>query len=201
MEERELLRRCIDGDREAWSAFTAKYHRLVEYVIVGTLKSYHAHYDQNDIEDIGGDVYAFLLDRDCRILRRYDPKYPFTNWLSMISRARTIDHYRKRKHLRLLKSSAGTKSGDRETDIIDSMAVARDEAPDAVPQRAEIREIVDRALADLPPRDRTILKLFFFEEKKYREIAEIFGISVSMVASNIYRAKMKVTKKLQKELL
>ncbi|OHB74843.1 MAG: hypothetical protein A2Z34_03230 [Planctomycetes bacterium RBG_16_59_8] len=192
-----LVQRCVKGDRAAWEEFTSRYHRLIEYVVVNTLKSHRGKCDQSDIDDISEDVYVTLLNHDRQMLRRYDPKYSLTNWISMIARARTIDHYRKRKSLHLVSPSSGGTPDEEDTGFISVMAVGKEESPDSVPQKAEVRDLVNKVLQELPHRDRVILKLFFFEGKKYREIATILGMTVSMVASNVYRAKMKFMKKIQ----
>jgi RNA polymerase sigma-B factor len=60
---------------------------------------------------------------------------------------------------------------------------------DAELARAEARLAVERLLAALPPRERTILTLRFFEEKSQAEIAEVVGTSQVHV-SRLIRAAL-----------
>jgi RNA polymerase sigma factor (sigma-70 family) len=55
--------------------------------------------------------------------------------------------------------------------------------------RAEARIAVEKLLATLPPRERTILTLRFFDEKSQAEIAEVVGTSQVHV-SRLIRAAL-----------
>ncbi len=52
------------------------------------------------------------------------------------------------------------------------------------------------ALAALPPRQRTSLQLFYFEELDYQEIARRLGISLSQVKNNLFRGRRTLRRRL-----
>jgi RNA polymerase sigma-70 factor (ECF subfamily) len=54
-----------------------------------------------------------------------------------------------------------------------------------------------QALADLPPRSRLLLVMFYFEGLSYREIAERLGVPVGTIMSGLSRAKARLRAKLQ----
>lgn len=64
----------------------------------------------------------------------------------------------------------------------------------------ERRQELHRAIAQLPPQMRACLELRITQDRKYREIAEILGVSVSTVKSQIFHAKAKLHELLKQAL-
>ena len=89
----------------------------------------------------------------------------------------------------------------------DNALLLRDIIPDEEslpPEKLELseaRQMVHDGLSSLPSRDQLVLKFFYFEGKKYAEIAQILGISGSLVGTAIFRAKIRLAQKLQRNFL
>lgn len=192
MEELKLIRRCIRRDKAAWDEFVQRYGRLIYYVTQQTIKRHGLSAAQADLDDVYGDVLLSLVHNRYALLRRYDPQYSFVNWLGMITKARCIDYYRKKGHFPL--ASAKMDSEDDEAPQVQDEKTA---VPQDQMDRNETIQLLNEVLSSMPARDRIIIKLFFFEQKKYREIARLMKMSVGVVASNIFRAKAKLMKKLE----
>lgn len=60
--------------------------------------------------------------------------------------------------------------------------------PDRILQGKDELRLLEQALAELPPRTRTVFLLHRYEGIKYREIAERVGVSVSAVEKHIAAA-------------
>jgi len=60
----------------------------------------------------------------------------------------------------------------------------------------ETRELIRRAVASLPDKQKAMLILHKFEGRSYQEIAEVMDVSVSSVESCLHRAKLNLQKKL-----
>lgn len=60
----------------------------------------------------------------------------------------------------------------------------------------ETRELIRKAVASLPEKQRAMLILHKFDGRSYQEIAEIMGVSVASVESRLHRAKLNLQKKL-----
>lgn len=192
IEEKKLLQRCIRGDPAAWDDFIHRYGRLIYYVAQETIRRHGLSATQADLDDVYGDVMMSLLHKNHALLRRFDPQYSFVNWLGMITKARCIDYYRKKGHFPLASSRMDEDSDEAPQVKDEKMAVPQEQM-----DRNETIQLLNEVLASMPARDRIIIKLFFFEEKKYREIAKMLKMSVGVVASNIFRAKAKLMKKLE----
>ena len=59
-------------------------------------------------------------------------------------------------------------------------------------ERAEIREQVSAALAQLTPEHRAVIVLKEIEDLQYREIAEILNVSIGTVMSRLFYGRKKL---------
>ena len=56
----------------------------------------------------------------------------------------------------------------------------------------ERMQLLHRLIATLPEKQRTVLQLRDVEEKSYKEIAEVMGITEDQVKVTLFRARQKV---------
>src|SRR5204863_6220210 len=59
-------------------------------------------------------------------------------------------------------------------------------------ERADLRHLLDAALATLPESQRRTFVLHADAELSYREVAEVMGISIGTVMSRLYYARQKL---------
>ncbi len=76
---------------------------------------------------------------------------------------------------------------------------APDEAQEEALARVEEAFLVRDALASLPPDCRQVLTLFFYEQRKYGDIAATLGIAEGTVASRIARCLVRLREAIGKE--
>jgi RNA polymerase sigma-70 factor (ECF subfamily) len=69
--------------------------------------------------------------------------------------------------------------------------LARDD-PAVGLERADLRRLLDEALASLPEAQRRTFVLHAEAELSYREVAEVLGISIGTVMSRLYYARQKL---------
>lgn len=74
-----------------------------------------------------------------------------------------------------------------------------DITPERILQAKDELRQLERALAELPSRTRTVFLLHRFEGLKYREISERIGVSVSSVEKHIAAAARHITKRLDRQ--
>jgi RNA polymerase sigma-70 factor (ECF subfamily) len=65
--------------------------------------------------------------------------------------------------------------------------------PTAGLERTELRERIDRALAQLSLQHRTVLVLHEFEDLEYREIAKRMKCSIGTVMSRLFYARRRMS--------
>lgn len=72
---------------------------------------------------------------------------------------------------------------------------------DENPKNIEIRIDIERALEQLPEELKEIVILFFFQELKQKEIADLLNIKLSLVKYRVSKAKELLAKQLEVEKL
>jgi RNA polymerase sigma factor (sigma-70 family) len=113
---------------------------------------------------------------------RYSPQRPFSTWMYRIALNVGISFLRSatRPHRQTLSLEAT------ELDVADETAT-----PETDERVAELQ----RVIAGLEPLNRALL-LLYLDERSYREIASILGITESNVATKISRLKERVRKEM-----
>lgn len=72
---------------------------------------------------------------------------------------------------------------------------------DENPKNIEIRIDIERVLEQLPEEIKEIVILFFFQELKQKEIADLLNIKLSLVKYRVSKAKELLAKQLEVEKL
>lgn len=182
----DLVRRCLAGDPKALDEFVGRFSDVVFQAVRATLWAADPSLAQ-EAEDIAEEILVGLLKDDRQALRAFDPARDLRAWLYTFSRGRCIDEVRRlmrRRRVRLLDEEAATR------------VQAASAEPPADP---ELAARVQAAVDSLPDRQRLAVRMFFFDGKKYKDIAAALGISVSEVASYLHRAKERLVRALRGE--
>jgi RNA polymerase sigma-70 factor (ECF subfamily) len=56
-------------------------------------------------------------------------------------------------------------------------------------QRSDLRQAIDRAMAELSPEHRAVVLLKDFEGMEYKDIAKVVGCSIGTVMSRLFYAR------------
>jgi RNA polymerase sigma-70 factor (ECF subfamily) len=183
-DDTELVTRCIRREPGAWVEFVDRFKGTVQALARRYLKL-HGHLpDEPELEDIVQEVFLALVRRDFRLLRNYDSTYTVKTYLGVITRTEVHRLLRRRKPV------IGT-----EEDLEEAGATVPSSSDGAAD--AEEKEVLHRALADLPQRDAEILRLRFLREMDYREIASAMNIPETSVGQTLFRAKQRLVEKLR----
>ncbi len=124
--------------------------------------------------DLAEDVAQEAFLRVHRAAGRYKPRARFTTWLYQIVVNLCLDARRRMRQAPApLPAESLISRGSSGLDVLE------------VQERAEI---VRKAVADLPERQRVVLVLHRYEDLSHKEIAEVTGWSESAVESLLVRA-------------
>ncbi len=161
-QDRALVRRCLDGDREAAGWLLDRYQRRLFNVSLRMLGNVQ------DAEDVTQTVFcnAFLS------LKSYDPQYRFFSWIYRMTVNESLNQLKRRKPMVTLDEHAG----------IAARGIATDTA-------LENEDLVDKALMELKADDRTVVVLKHFAFLSYEEIAAVLELSVKTVKSRLFTAR------------
>lgn len=181
VEDAELVRRLAEGDAEALSdlydRFSGVLLALIQRVVGGA----------GDAEEVLQEVFIQVWNQ----ADRYDrSRSSVSNWLSLITRSRSIDRLRK------IQVKGRTAQA----------AFAEDTRTDASPEGArnvfslERRKRVREALRELPDAQRRVIELAFFGGMSQSEIAGDTGIPLGTVKTRTLLAMKKLRVALREEL-
>jgi RNA polymerase sigma factor (sigma-70 family) len=164
-----LMRAALDGDSVAYRKFLAQIAPAIRAMARSRLARLGTH--QADAEDIVQEtLLAIHIKR-----QTWDVSRPIGPWIAAIARHKLIDALRRRGYGRLDMSIE---------DVPD--------VPAAVNTEAQTRRDVDRILADLPEKQRSIVKFLSSEGASVNETAQRFGMSEGAVRVVLHRAIRKL---------
>jgi len=138
-----------------------------------------------DSEDLVQDT----LVRAYRAIGTFDGAHPRAWLLTILSRTHLNSHRRQRPDAR---SDLGDLEGQRPA--FGAMVVP---GPEETVTDRVLDEDVERALATLDPRFRTVLLLVDVDQLTYAEVAHLLGIPVGTVMSRLSRARSRVRTQLR----
>ena len=176
----ELVVRVARGDGEALAELVERHHRRLLRVCERLLGS------PEDARDAVQEVFLKLL----RKAAGFRPQALVSTWLYRIAVNHCLNQLRRRRLVRMISLSPAA-------DDEEAAVEPAEERPDAA-REIEARQrwrATRRAIAALPPGQRTVLVLARFEGLSYREIADAMGITVGAVESRLVRAMRTLEKR------
>lgn len=141
-----------------------------------------------DAEDIAQDVFIEVYNS----LGKFKAESSLTTWIYRIAVNKSLDYIKSRN--RKKRFSFARQSNEEElinipSNVPDPSVTIDDETR---------RKILNKALAELPDKQRTAITLNKFEDMSNSEIAEIMNLKINAVDALIFRAKQNLQKKLYK---
>jgi len=167
-DEKETLRRALQGDTAAFEEVIALYSRRLHAVAYGVVQN------AAEAEDVVQETFLKAYAR--RWLIRDPEKFPA--WLCRTARNRACDLLRKRSHDALPETG-------QELEIIADAGVP---CPSANLDATERSGAVHRLLNTLPENHRIAVTLRFMEGMDYREIQQTMGVSNGALRGILARA-------------
>ena len=158
------------------SAFDELYKMTVKYVQYTVMR---AGVPSTDVEDVVQNTYIYIFNNyeSCR-----EPQAALS-WIKKVAFSRSIDYLRKNSKEFLLSEEGGDYVFE------ESTLVAPIEMPEDVVENNETKRLVNEMLNKLPEKQLTIVRAFYFNDKKTREIAEEMGIPEGTVKASLARSR------------
>ncbi|MGH8445382.1 MAG: RNA polymerase sigma factor [Solimonas sp.] len=157
--------------REAFTRLLAQHAGIVRKVAAGYAQG---HADRHDLmQEITLQLW--------RAWPRYAPERPFSTWMYRIALNTAISHLRRATH------------PQQQTVPLDELGF--EPAAAAADEDDERLALVGRLIAALDPLNRALL-LLYLDDRSYREIAQILGLSETNVATKLGRLKERLRRHL-----
>jgi len=171
----ELIEEAKAGSEKAYTELMKRYKKSLYHTILKMVRNV------DDAEDLTIEAFAKAFKN----LSKFDPKFTFSTWLFRVATNNCIDFIRKKK-LNTTSIQAGYNNDDSKSDL-----EIRDHTLD--PQEAFIRtermELVQEVVTKLPPRYQTLVRLRYFQELSYDEIAKQTDSPLGTVKAQLHRAR------------
>jgi RNA polymerase sigma-70 factor, ECF subfamily len=182
-EDQELIRRILKGERKLFHELILPYERAVYLTAFAVL------HNEADAEEAAQETMIKAFTR----LEQLSATEKFKPWLLQIAvnEARLKRRSRRNHIYEPLESDREREDGFMPRDFADWR-----EIPPETLERAEIRQIVNRALQELPPIYKEILILRDIEDLNVQESAQMLGISEQVVKVRLHRARLMMREKL-----
>lgn len=180
--DEELLARWAAGAREALEELFRRYRMLayrVAYRLLG---------NEADALDAVQEGFVKVLTH----LESFQGRSTFKTWLLRVVSNAALDLGRQRGRREIL-SLEVPEAGEGDWPMTG-------DDPGLGLERADLRQLLDQALATLPAAQRRTFVLHAEAELSYREVAEVMGISIGTVMSRLYYARQKLRAYLARRL-
>ncbi|EIM76017.1 ECF subfamily RNA polymerase sigma-24 subunit [Nitritalea halalkaliphila LW7] len=177
LEDFDLIDQAVSGkDQQAYATLMKRYKKAVFFMVLKMIR------DADDAEDLTMEAFAKAFKN----LHKFKKDYTFSTWLFRIATNNTIDFIRKKKLKTMsLNTTLSDDGGNSVTiDVEDDDNNPQDEFIRS--QRIEmVRIFVDK----LPAKYRKLVKLRYFDELSYEEIAVELEKPLGTVKAQLHRSR------------
>jgi RNA polymerase sigma-70 factor, ECF subfamily len=139
-------------------------------------------------EDAAIDLSQEAWVKGWQRLRQFQGEASFVTWMTRIVINLCLDQLRKQKRLR----ADSIEQLDEELGGVERQMPIITPNPSEGLEQQELRQRIDRALAQLSHEHRTVLILHEFEDLEYKEIAKRMSCSIGTVMSRLFYARRKM---------
>jgi RNA polymerase sigma factor (sigma-70 family) len=190
-EDRQLLTRCLDGDRRASEAFVKKFSGPVYRSVQHTLILKGVAFNKQDLEDLHNTVFLQLFENNLKKLRQYQGKNgcSLSSWIRLVAVRIVLNHFRK-------KGIDGILWKKKQNPLENCLEEDDRDALDWM-ELAEQERLLENGLRNLSPRDRLFIRLHLEGEIPIQEVAKTMGLSIQ----NAYTVKTRTIQRLKSHVM
>jgi RNA polymerase sigma-70 factor (ECF subfamily) len=174
----DIIHRAQQGDPDALNELVLSQQHYVYSIAMSVLK------DPDDAADLTQEAFIRLV----RALPQYNGESRFTTWLYRLVVNLGRDELRRRGR----QVPVMTPAAENEDQQDPVAAIADDDRwsdPEQALESQQLREQVRQALDQLEEHYRLVLTLYYFEDMRYNDIADVLDMPLNTVKSHIRRGK------------
>ncbi len=182
--DEQLVKAAQQGKLEAFEELVARHRDKIYARAFSMLRN------EEEAVDLSQEAWVKAWQR----LNQFQGDSSFVTWMTRIVINLCLDQLRKQKRQR----SESIEQMDEEQGGVERQMPAINPNPTERLEREELRQQIDRALAQLSEEHRAVLVLHEFEELEYKEIAKIVGCSIGTVMSRLFYARRRMASLMSK---
>ena len=177
-----LINRALEtGDPAAYSELMRHYRDRLYFSI----------YEKVGDQEISKDLTIESLGKAFKKLHLYKPDFAFSTWLFTVAKNHSIDYLRKNK---LPTYSIDKLTIDNEGKQTNFDLKSDDPNPEQILMKKQRIKILRSIVNQLKPKYRDLVKLRYFKELSYEEIAEELQLPLGTVKAQLYRSREQLFK-------
>ncbi len=169
-------RATLENDESAYTDLLARYKKPVYHMVLKMVRNV------DDAEDLTIEAFAKAFKN----LARFKKDYTFSTWLFRIATNNAIDFIRKKKLDTFSLNTSFTDDGGESVniDVLDN-----ERQPDEEAINTQKIELVQMFVTKLPPKYQRLVRLRYFDELSYEEIAKELEAPLGTVKAQLHRAR------------
>ncbi|OEK01467.1 RNA polymerase subunit sigma-24 [Roseivirga sp. 4D4] len=177
LQDFRLIDSAVDGqDQQAYADLMQRYKKPVYHMILKMVRNV------DDAEDLTIEAFAKAFKN----LHKFKKDFTFSTWLFRIATNNTIDFIRKK---RLDTMSLDTSFKDDNGDSVTIDVADRNLNPQEEAIKSQKIELVRLFVTKLPAKYQRLVKLRYFDELSYDEIAKELEAPLGTVKAQLHRAR------------
>lgn len=177
-EDFKLVQRAVkEKDQKAYAELMRRYKKSVFHTILKMIRNV------DDAEDLTIEAFAKAF----RNLHKFNPDYTFSTWLFRIATNNCIDFIRRKKIDTTSIHAAYTDSDGTEVSFLHIRDGSLNPQEEVIKSQKII--IMQHVVTKLPPRYQTLIRLRYFDELAYEEIATELSLPLGTVKAQLHRAR------------
>lgn len=173
----ELAQRALAGSASAFEAIVRRHNRLLFRTARGVVS------DDAEAQDIVQETYLRAFTK----LQTYRGESALGTWLARIAINLALSSQRKKGRVIQLEQHDAADELSEEPAMTGS--IPEDQAPDAMAERSEVRDLLQASIEALPVMYRTVFILRAVEELSVEETAFCLSVSEDVVKTRFLRAR------------
>lgn len=165
-----------ESNQQAFAELMDRYKRPVYHMILKMIRN------TDDAEDLTIEAFAKAFKN----LHKFKKDFTFSTWLFRIATNNTIDFIRKKKLKTFSLNTSFTDDGGESVtiDVEDGNLNPQEETI-----KAQKIELVQMFVTKLPPKYQRLVRLRYFDELSYDEIAKTLEAPLGTVKAQLHRAR------------
>jgi RNA polymerase sigma factor (sigma-70 family) len=161
--DQQLIKACLNGNDQAWSALIDKYKRLI----------YSIPLKYGATPEDAADIFQFVCLELFAQLPKLRKGEALRGWLTTVT-AHQAFHWKKKHRKRMEREQTNVDTEELESDLA---------APPNLQEDVDREQLVREAMTSLSPRCQEMIRLLFYTEPPlpYREVASRLGLAVGSI--------------------
>lgn len=176
-DEESLVGRARGGDRGAFAELFRRHHRVVYRTALGI---------SGRAEDAEDAVQSAFINA-WQHLAQFEGRARFSTWVTRIAINEVLGKMRETGRLEPLADGS-----DDDDDFMPRNLRAWEDDPEALRDRAQRRELVEKAILALPPKYRAAVVLRDIQQLTAEEAAAALGLNVATLKTHLLRGRFRL---------